>query len=124
MFLKLLLSHLENKCASIVSIFYYLYAHSDQPKILPFEVNEEKIVSTSGKKHFFTCFFSKSIISTLFAASALKMIVFSPLEHMQRSLISLHLTVLINVRMSVLSAVRDMAVIVLSTNISVLWAVP
>lgn len=60
-----------------------------------------------------------SVISTPLSSSALKMIVFSLLAHMQRGLISLPLTVLINVRKSVLSPVCDMAVIVLSTNRSV-----
>lgn len=57
--------------------------------------------------------FSKGIISPLLAASALKMTAFSPLAHMHRVLISLYLTVLINVKKSVLSAVRNTAVIVL-----------
>lgn len=74
-----------------------------------------KILSTHGKKlSFSVVLFSKGIISPLLAASALKMTAFSPLVHMHRVLVSLHLTVLINVKKSVLSAVRNTAVIVLS----------
>lgn len=98
LFLKLLLSHWENECAPIVAISCYLCARPDQPKALSFEVFEVvtvgKLLSTSGKKKCFSLF-SKSIISTLLAASALKMIVFSLLAHIQRGLISLHVTVLI-----------------------------
>lgn len=99
--------HLEHKCASVV-------AHSEQPKSLSFEVFE---VVMAGKMLKMT----KSINRTLLAASALKTLVLYPLAHMHG--VNFASSRSADKWNGVLSAVRDMAAIVLSTNRSAPWGV-